>query len=452
MSKYNCKVCAALQQLDVDQAVDINQKILSREITAARALMYFEDIGVTTIKKHRNEQHLKDGIIVTAEPSNVTHPKGWEPYAETVGDTSGAAVVSAPKGNMSEAALLEGAGFDPDLWRIEGPVNTRKWMRHDKEWLFYYKFNVVGGESDAVREVHIEDLMDRIKSRKYTPSKTTKSENDAFIFVMSDLQIGKAEGGIGSEQTVQRYLECVDQAVDQINQLRDAGKEMPHGVILGTGDLVEGCGNFYSNQPWIADLNQRDQNRVVRELIYYTIDKFYPLFDKLTVATVGGNHGENRNDYKLATDLADNADVAAFEACKEAYDRAGVDDISWIIPDHDISIAFDAGGVNIGACHGHQFRKGSTPAQKAEEWFKGQVFGGNNPVSNAKLLIHAHFHHFLVTQKGMRTMIQAPTCDPGSAHFTNSAGDVTPPGVLCFRASNDSPTGFTDIQLLHPSI
>ena len=451
MTKTTCKVCRILGRIDSDLAAEINEKILNRVISAEKALMYFEDVSVSTIKRHRQDRHSFPTTRVFDSVGSAKHTKGWEPYTETVGSESGSAVVASNTSNKKEEDLLKDAGFDPNSWKISGPINTRKWQRHDKEWLYYYKFSVVGGESDASVGVHIDELVKKINKRLVDkPKKTIKDAEDAFIFVMSDLQIGKSEGGIGSEHTALRYMDCVDQAVEQVKALRASGKPVDHGVILGTGDLVEGCVNYYSNQPWIVDLNQRDQNKLVRELIYYTIDSFYPLFDRLTVATVGGNHGENRNDGKLVTDLADNADVAAFEACKEAYDRAGVLDIDWIIPQHDISIAFDAGGVNIGACHGHQFRKGSTPAQKAEEWFKGQVFGGNNPVSNAKLLVHAHFHHFLVTQKGFRTMIQAPTCDPGSSHFTNSAGDQTPAAVLTFRASSNSPTGFTDIQLLYP--
>ena len=52
-----------------------------------------------------------------------------------------------PRPNATEQDLLIAAGFDPDCWRIKGTFNTRRWMRYDQEWLYYYKFDVEQGES-----------------------------------------------------------------------------------------------------------------------------------------------------------------------------------------------------------------------------------------------------------------------------------------------------------------
>ena len=377
----------------------------------------------------------------------ATVPSGWEPYSEFT-EQIGEAIVRLPSPGATERDLLISAGFDPDNWKISGSINTRRWMRYDQEWLYYYKFDVVAGESVEVIEEHIDDIVKSIRTRK-RHRRDLPEGNDAFLFLMSDPQIGKAENGLGTDDTVRRYLDTVDQAVDRINELRKTGRLMPHGVIVGLGDIVENCTNFYSNQIFTVDRNQRDQNKIARELIYYTIDAFYPLFERLTVASVAGNHGENRNDGKLVTDEADNADVACFEAVRESYDRAGVTDIEWVIPQHELSIALEIGGVSVGFTHGHIFRKGSTIQQKAVEWFKGQVFGGGS-VKDAKILVSGHFHHFLATQVGIRTLFQTPAMDPGSKWVSDCTGELTPPGVLTMRITDQEPVGYSDIQILSP--
>lgn len=378
---------------------------------------------------------------------SVGVPSGWEPYTEYT-DMIGEAIVRLPSPKSTDKDLLITAGFNPDEWQIKGPINTRKWMRYDGEWLYYYKFDVVAGESVESSQKHVDDIIASIRNRN-TKTGPVRGGKDAFLFLMSDTQVGKAENGLGTEDTVARYIDSVDQAVQRIKDLRAIGHKMPHGVIVGLGDIVESCTNFYSNQLFTVDRNQRDQNKIARELIYYTIDAFLPLFDRLTVASVAGNHGENRNDGKMVTDEADNADVACFESVKEAYDRTGHYNIEWIIPQHELSIAIDMGGVSVGFTHGHVFRKGSTIQQKAVEWFKGQVFGGGH-VKDCKILISGHFHHFLATQVGVRTLFQTPAMDPGSKWVSDCSGEITPPGVLTMRITADEPVGYADIQIIAP--
>ncbi len=376
-------------------------------------------------------------------------PSGWEPYSEHT-DQIGEAIVRLPAPNATARDLLISAGFDPEQWRIAGPINTRRWMRFDQEWLYYYKFDVVAGETKEVEQRHIDDLVADIRAnRKKSATGVRLGGNDAFLFLMSDLQIGKAENGLTTEDTISRYLDAVDQTAVRIRELRQTGRKIPHLAIVGLGDIVESCNNYYSNQLFIVDRNQRDQNKIARELIYYTIDTLSPGFDQVTVASVGGNHGENRNEGKMLTDEADNADVACFEAVKEAYERAGVTNINWVIPQHELSFALTLGGVDVGFTHGHIFRKGSTIQQKAVEWFRGQVFGGG-AVKDAKILVSGHFHHFLATQVGVRTLFQTPAMDPCSKWVSDCTGEITPPGVLTMRITADEPVGYSDLQIISP--
>lgn len=376
----------------------------------------------------------------------VAVPKGWEPYLETVGDQVGSAIVSLPTPNNSERDLLLSAGFNPDEWRIDGPINTRKWMKHSGDYLYYYKFNTVAGESTESKNADISQLVDYLRDQ-YTPVDLSKqTQGDCFVFLMSDLQIGKKLGDIGTPEIVQRYKTCVDRSVQRINHLKSQGRSLRHGAIIGLGDIVESCFGHYSNQAFNIDLNQRDQNRIARELLRYTIDAFTPQFDQLTVATIGGNHGERRNDGKTITDTADNIDVEVFEATKEAYDMAGIE-LDWHIPQGELSMALNLGGVNVGITHGHLGRKGATAQAKAVEWFKGQVFG-MQAVQNCSILFSGHYHHFLVTQSGKRWLFQAPAMEAGSAWYSMGTGEESEPGVLTMVLDSNHLNGWDDLKII----
>lgn len=374
-------------------------------------------------------------------------PAGWEPYTEHT-DVIGKAIVRLPRPNATKRDLLIESGFNPDEWQIDGPVNTRKWMRYDQEWLYYYKFNVVAGESPEIVQTHIDELTKAIRKRRPSAPKFTGA-SDAWLYKASDWQIGKAEGANGTDQTIDRVLESLDMAKQQVKDLRRIGRRMPHGALAGLGDLVEGCTGFYPNQPFVVDRNRRDQGRIVRELITHAIDELSPLFDAFTVITVGGNHGQNRQDGKLATDHADNDDVAAFEAVKEAFDRAGQTDIDWVIPQDERALLVELGGVPVAFTHGDLFRAGATPAQKAEKWWSGQEFGFRD-IYGARILNCGHYHHFLCNTVGLRTSFQAAAMDPGSRWWDDATGQHSPASVTTYRIDATEPLGWDDLKLLSP--
>lgn len=381
-------------------------------------------------------------------------PKGWEPYAEEAG-TIGSAIVRLPRPNATERDLLIQAGFPPEEWQIDGPINVRKWMRHDQEWLYYYRFSVKQGETPEAIEEHIQDLVKHIRRRRYPLSGNVRVGHDGWAFGASDWQIGKKEGAIGTPQTVDRVLEVIEKARRDIKDLRRVGFAMPEGLFLGTGDLLEGTCGFYPNQAFLVDRNRRDQNKITRELITHAIDELAPLFEVFHIKTVGGNHGENRNDGRKATDDGDNDDVGVFEAVKEAFDRGhsaggGPGNLTWQIPGDELSIAFEVAGVKMGAAHGHTFGNGATAQQKAVNWWRGQDFG-YQAVRGAQILWTSHFHHPSLVTYGNRSHVQSGAMDPGSKWFTDRSGEASPPSTTTFRIDPDDPLGFSHMRLLSPS-
>ena len=385
--------------------------------------------------------------------ANPPIPKEFRSFAEDDGSKgTGAALLPRPWNSHND--LLLGAGFDPREWRIDGRINARKWMNYDKEWLYYYKFDVVAGEAPELVQEHIEDLTKHIRRRNRTVSGTVRPGDDAWAYWIADWQVGKAEGDNGTEQTVDRVLESFDLAEAQIKNLRRLGHKMPHGVFFGLGDIVEGTCGFYPGMSFMIDRNRREQGRINRELIAHGIDRLLPYFDRLTAGGVGGNHGENRSPKgERITDIGDNDDVAVFEAVKEAFDRAGEDRIDWVIPDNEAALQLELGGVGVGVTHGHLF-KGSLAdlsAQKgAVDWWRGQDFGYQE-IRGAQILVSGHFHHFSANTFGKRSHFQCPAMDPGSEWVVNRIGEEAPAAVLTMRFDASQPLGFADVQLLSPS-
>jgi predicted phosphodiesterase len=377
-----------------------------------------------------------------------TVPAAWKEYTE-IHDQVGSAIVRLPNPKATEHDLLLGAGFDPDEWRITpGTIQFRKWQAYDGRWLNYFKFSVTAAESAAAVQAHVDDLVKHIRRRRVA-TRPTFTEGDAFAVVASDWQIGKAEGGSGTDQTVDRILEAVDMTKQRIKDLRRIGRQMPTGALLGLGDLVEGCIGFYPAQQFNVDRTRREQGRITRELITHIIDEIHPLFETFVIATVAGNHGENRHDGKSFTNPGDNDDVAAFEAVREAFTRAGTEGLRWFIPDEELSMSIPLGGVHVGMTHGHMFRKGSTVQAKAHEWWKNQEFG-LQPVSGSDILLSGHFHHFSAVTYGRRTAIQAPAMDPGSQWFRFGSGEETPAGLLTLRLDKWLPLNYGDLEILSP--
>lgn len=424
--------------------------ILLSKISILKKVQGLDALGVKTSREAvRVWDATKDSTAeLPQKPQPI--PKGWEPYSEWT-DKIGSAIVRLPRPGATERDLLIESGFDPDSWRIKGSVNTRKWMRYDQEWLYYYKFDVEPGESPEARWAHVEELVSYIRKRAKLTKISHKPVGGTYVHVLSDWQIGKAEGGRGTADTVARYKDCLNQTVANIKALRRLGVQIDSLAIMSVGDLVEGCGDHYAMQQFSVDADRRSQNRIVRELITETILTLAPMFKATTIAVIAGNHGENRKEGKAYTTFADNDDVGSPEAVKEAFDLAGWDRLTWIIPHDELSICVDLNGVKIGLVHGHQFRGGANALKKAEDWWRANDFG-LQVVREVQILLSGHFHHYSNTNvTHSRSWIQAPTIDPGSKWYTGSSGVTAIPGVLNFVATTDHPLGYDHLRVLIPA-
>lgn len=371
----------------------------------------------------------KNAAVQAERSHRAQHPKGWEPHVEERGDGT-ATAVSQPteKETLTDEELILGWKMDPKVWEIVGPVNCRRWQTYDERWLYYYKANL--RRVDVSRSLDVDELCREIMRHKPNKAKAVAGEN-AFVVCFADIQMGKDDGD-GAEGTAKRTLEAISAVTVRINELRKIGRSLGVLYVLGMGDLIEQCSGFYPQQTFRAELNHRDQVKVVTRLILAAIKEWAPLFERVVVAAVGGNHGEQRVAGKSYTDFADNDDLVIFEniamILNENPDTYG--HVSFVIPNEELTIVLDICGTVTALTHGQVARTGGkTPQQKLSEWWKGQAHG-MQPAGDAVLLISAHYHHFSLVQHGVKTHIQCPAMEGGSEWFTQVTGLDSPRGLL----------------------
>jgi len=189
-------------------------------------------------------------------------------------------------------------------------------------------------------------------------------------------------------------------------------------------------------------LDRRDQNKVVRRLARNALMKFAPEFDRVTVAAVAGNHGENRRGSKSFTSNNDNDDVAIWESVAETLsvreDLYG--HIKWLIPREELSVSVQIGERVVGLAHGHQARSGDIG-----RWWEAQSLS-NRAVAPADVLLTGHFHHFVGKEVARgRWWVQVPAMDGGSLWFEESAGRGSTTGQVTFLLSD---SGWSELAIV----
>lgn len=244
----------------------------------------------------------------------------------------------------------------------------------------------------------------------------------------NDWQGGKAEGG-GTPALFERFDAQIEAAKARAKELRRLGRDLGHLVILGGGDIVEGCA-IYKNQSYNLDRDRRSQVNAMTTLVLDGLDRLAPLYERVTVLVVGGNHGENRIEGNRTT-RADNDDCLVFENAARATERdPRLQHVSFVIAQDEPAKTLDVHGWILATTHGQAFGKGAgTPEVKAHNWFRGQA-AGHLPAGDAHLLISHHFHHYAVRDWGACQWVQTPANDGGSPQHSDVTGETSLPGML----------------------
>lgn len=387
----------------------------------------------------------------------LEHPKGWEPGVTWTGNEGTIVVQAEAEPDPAIWAHLI-ADWDLDPTRTEvipGSVQIRAWDSNvgngDVRRLKYYRATLRPKEKrdDKVRE-DIDQLCASVMKRK--PSKVDAPlGNRAFLVLASDWQAGKGEGG-GSAAMTERVLLAIDRSVERLKELKKLGRPASAVYLIGLGDLVEGCSQFYAMQEWQTDLDRREQGRLVRRLLLKAVDAYVDAGYPVVLGAVPGNHGENRNATGRAyTTWTDNDDLATFEQVGEILaanpDRYANVNIPIGAISDDLTMTLDIAGVPCGFAHGHQFPRSGGAQTKIEGWWKGQALG-RQAIADAELLFAGHLHHFVTSEATGRTLFQAPAMDGGSKWFTQTTGSSSPAGMLTMMIGSAYPRGWGDLEII----
>lgn len=390
-----------------------------------------------------------------AQRVKETHPSGFEPGLHMDGGQGTLTYRSTERVTSKNAwaAHLEYFGFNPDEFVVDNDViEYRCWEGPDgqggKQLYHYYKVKIRLKDFNPTNFDF--DWFKAYVTEKVTTPKKSKTQKVSMVLALSDWQLGKQDGD-GTEGTIRRVNESIVQFKEHVSNLKKYGLKFDRLIICGLGDIVEGCDGHYAMQSYSVQLNQRDQITVATALIVKIIKEVAPLFPFITVAVVGGNHGENRKNGKSFTDLGDNWDNLAFDQASKILEenKQLSKKISWNIADKDLTMTLDVHGKILGIAHGHQFRTGGqSHSQKAGNWLAKQALA-RTAIGGSDILLSAHFHHLSVEHQRNTTLIQTPALDGGSLWIENSHALTSEPGVLTFTIDSN---GADNIKVLRGEI
>lgn len=325
--------------------------------------------------------------------------------------------------------FLRDAGIDPTDIDVIPPVRTSRWQRWDGEWLTSYRFTF----RKKTPGIDLPLLLAEAKKKLGKP-KLAKPEARALVVLWSDLQVGKVDYRGNSETLLARVALMQARLIEQVK------REKPAQVIFADlGDVVEGFANANSSQQHYSnDLSLMEQVDLATTFAWQTIREIAELVPAVIYASVGSNHCQFRGpNGKPIGKPTDDWGVFIGRQLARLAGEIGADHIRFVEPqpwDESLAIdVFDDGFHILGIVHGHQ---ASRPDAMAT-WWRQQAFA-RQPVADASLLIHGHWHHLRVTELGSvdrgdrvasRFIVMAPTMDNGSGWFRLNTGEDSIPGL-----------------------
>ncbi len=358
----------------------------------------------------------------------VVVPKDFRPGVEFDG-TTGIATTEGLTNQPNFDDFLRERGYDPAEYEVVGnTVRTSQWQRYDGEWLTSYRFHFRKRTLGADLPVLLAEAKKKVKV-----SKLPKAEEKALVVLWSDLQVGKVDYRGGTEAMIERIELTKIRLKDLIRQ------QKPDRIIFcDLGDTVEGFNNAADMaQLQSNSLSIMEQVDLATTFAYETLTAIYELVPDITYASVGSNHCQWRIGKQQVGKGTDDWGVfigrqlARLAATQEL-------NIKFIEPQPwDESLAIDVFGDQfhvLGVVHGHQ--AGGRP-ENVPDWWRKQSFG-KQPVSDATVLVHGHWHHLRVTELGStpqghsRFLISASTLDNGSNWFRKLSGEDSVPGLVTF--------------------
>lgn len=358
----------------------------------------------------------------------VVVPADLRPGVEFDG-TTGIATTEGLTNQPNFDDFLKERGYDPAEYEVVGnTVRTSQWQRYDGEWLTSYRFQFRKRTLGQDLPILLAEAKKKIKVNKLP-----KAEDKALVILWSDLQVGKVDYRGGSDKLIERV------ELTKIRLKNLIREQKPSKIIFADlGDTIEGFSNTADMaQLQSNDLSIMEQVDLSITFAYDTIRSIYELVPDITYASVGSNHCQWRVGKQQVGKGTD--DWAIFIGRQLARLAEAQDlNIRFLEPqpwDESLAIdVFDDQFHVLGVVHGHQ--AGGRP-ENVPDWWRKQSFG-KQPVSDATVLVHGHWHHLRVTELGStphghsRFLISASTLDNGSNWFRKQSGEDSVPGLVTF--------------------
>ncbi len=398
----------------------------SRKVAAAVG------VGATTVNKHRKDCMGIKNFMPKVEDKDLTEYQSFEWSGST--GTFNTGILENTLTGMSHEQVLKMFGHNPDEVEIDKVLresHKQYWDRDNQEmrWKHSYLFGVKKKVAATyAEEIDVVSILKSMPTSKPTVKSGKSGAASSFVLDWADWQMGKNEGG-GTKALIERLNEAFNLAVERVTELRSIGRKLDELVIIGGGDMIEGC-VIFPNQMMHIDINRRQQIRSTVSMILYGITILAPHFEKVRVVVVPGNHGENRIG-GTRTEIGDNDDLLVFEmaelACKN---DSRFKHVSFEISENDVSMTTQIKGWTYGITHGDVYGKtgGSGVRNKVFNWFKTMA-ANRHPVGGSDVLVTHHFHHDAQEDWGNTLWVQCPTIDGGSHYFKEFSGHDTKPGM-----------------------
>ena len=431
MSKKNCKFCSFLPDAEIEELLlTKSSRFIAKQLGVSKSLVNDHRVQCNTQRAEENMQSVE-----------WHGEKGVFNIGATQSDLS----------NMSHEAILKLFGHDPSKVEITGVLRERHSEYYDRDqakklWKHSYSFAIQKTTAQVKSEVDPIALIKELGIKSKPKSiNTAKGEESTFVLDWADWQVMKSEGG-GGAGFVRRFDAAMEAALQRIVELRTTGRRLDELVIIGGGDMIEGC-VIYNNQSYEIDGHRRDQIRLTVATILKGLYTLAPLFEKVRVVAVPGNHGENRINGSKTT-IGDNDDLLVFEMAEVGVKNdPNMAHVKFEIAEKEVSMTTKIRGWVYGITHGDVYGRGTGTGvrNKVFGWFKTMA-ANRHPVGSADVLVTHHFHHDALEDWGATLWVQNPTMDGGSHYFVEATGHKPKHGMNSWVVTKTD--RFQDKQIL----
>lgn len=373
-------------------------------------------------------------VITTPPVAAMQNEDEWLEAVKAMG-------VPLPEGHTLQ--LVEAAyAYTESVWKrdpADKGVEHSAYSGPNHRWS--YKFRVVPktARDDLDYQAMLKEAAKAVRKRK--PVLPAVGREDASIIVnLADFQVSKVDELGGTPELLERSETALALVKAQIKRQRPA-----EILLVDPGDSTEGF-NSAPNADRVNDLQETEAIRVWRRLFWRWISELAAFGIPMKVISVPSNHCRNRRGKNAVGPIDDDwgLEVLAQVSDMASVNPAAYGHVSFIAPrkyDEHVTITL-VGGKVISFAHGHQ----ANNPNGLIDWAKKQ---GRREIGLSDIVVVGHFHHFRCIAYGDRQwLFVCPTMDPGSSHYTPSAGEQSDPGVLTFMVDE---RGWRDIFVAWPT-